>query len=326
MRPPRHRPPGSDLPIELPTPEHASRPRGVQWVTALLPAAAGGAIAWVAHSPQFLLFALLSPVMMLSTALGDRLHWRRSRRVEAATFRRRRVDAERRIDEALERETAARRAAAPDAGTLLVAVSLPTCRVWERRRNDDDVLLVRLGTADLPSALHIRNGSTSEPAGTVSAVPLTVDLRRGPLGLAGPADVVAASVRWIVGQLAALHSPSDVELALLLDPERAADWEWARWLPHLRGRVASNEDEWPALVAQLAAAVDQRLGNGGSILVSWPGPWMVLVVDRNVPPQRRARPRRSLGEGDGRGAHGSLRGDGGDRAADLVRHGCPGRR
>lgn len=280
LRSPRRRSPVPDAEIVLPTRPDRSRPRGVQWVTALLPAAAGGAIAWFAHSPQFLLFALLSPLVMVSTALGDRLHWRRSRRRDAATFRQRRAATERRIADALVRETAGRRALSPDAATVRVAACLPTCRLWERRRTDDDFLDVRLGTADLPSTLQVRDGAPAAPAATLTSVPANVGLRSGPVGVAGPADVVAASLRWLVGQLAVLHSPLDLELALLLDPERSADWAWARWIPHVHGRVAPSEPAWAALVADLAAALEHRRAQRRAEPGRWSGPWLLLVVDR----------------------------------------------
>jgi S-DNA-T family DNA segregation ATPase FtsK/SpoIIIE len=280
LRPPRGAAQAIEREIVLPTRSTAARPRGVQWVTALLPAAAGAAIAWFSHSPQFLLFALLSPVMMISTSLGDRVHWRRSRRRDAATFKRRRAEADQQVAEALESETLQRRSASPDPAALLRLASLPSSRLWERRRGAADLLSLRVGTADLPSTLRARAGNGSAPAGTLGAVPLCVDLRRGPLGVAGPAKIADGLARWLVAQLAALHSPIDVELALLLSPGASVGWAWSRWLPHLRGRVAVTEGEWTALVAELASTVDQRHASQVRDPAGWQGPWLVLVVDR----------------------------------------------
>ena len=280
LRPPRRPIVVPELEITLPVSAATMRPRGVQWITALLPAAAGGALAWFAHSPQFLLFALLSPVMMISTALGDRAHWRRSRRKEAASFRQRRAAAARQISEGLAVEADSRRAAAPDPAAMLRQASLPGSRVWERCRADADLLRLRVGTAELPSSLMTRSGSVLAPAGTVPAAPLCVDLQRGPLGVAGPADVAAGLVRWLAGQCAALHSPADVEIALLADAERADGWAWMRWLPHLRGRVATSADECAALVAELAATLEQRHADRRLDPADWGGPWLVLIIDR----------------------------------------------
>ena len=287
LRPPRRPHVVSDDEIVLPARASGTRPHRSQWLAALVPAVGGAAIAWYMHSPQFLLFALLSPLLIVSTSLGDRMHWRRSRRREAAAYRRRRESVDRAIVERLAAETATRRAGAPDAVSVARQAALPGSRLWERRRGDADVLRIRLGLAEQPSAVQVRDGTASAPAGTLVAVPVCVDLRRGPLGIAGPPDVLAAVGRWLVGQMAVLHSPADLELALVIDASRAADWQWARWLPHLRGRVASHASDAATLLADIAALVESR-GHARRSEAGWSGPWLLLVVDdaarwRDVP-------------------------------------------
>lgn len=279
-RAPRAAAPVLDREIAIPQRVESTQPRRVQWVTALLPAAAGGAIAWIMHSPQFLLFALLSPVMMVSSSLGDRAHWRRSRRREAATYRVRRSEADRAITDALADETTARRTNAPDPAALRRLASTPSSRLWERRRTDIDHLCLRLGSTDLPSTLQVRTGSSVGPAGVLHNVPLCVDLRAGPVGIAGPAGVVAGLSRWLVAQLAVLHSPADVDLVLLLSIDSAPHWTWARWLPHLGGRVATCPDEWQALVVDLTATLEQRRAARRLDPRGWAGKWTVVVVDQ----------------------------------------------
>jgi S-DNA-T family DNA segregation ATPase FtsK/SpoIIIE len=184
------------------------------------------------------------------------------------------------VTDTLVAETAARRSGAPDPAALLRLAALPSSRLWERRRNDPDLLHVRVGTADLPSMLQTREGTEVAAAGVLNSVPLSVDLRRGPLGIAGPPEVAAGLSRWLVGQLAALHSPADLGFALLLDQDRCDRWTWARWLPHLRGRVATTEDAWASMINDLAATMDQRLENRRLDPDGWRGAWLVLVVDR----------------------------------------------
>lgn len=278
LRPPRRIDGVAEHEVVVPVRFAPARPRGVQWVSALLPAAAGGAIAWATGSAQFLLFAVLSPVMMVSTALGDRMHWRRSRRRDAATYEGRRAASEHQIAAALREETRARRGEAPDPAAVARLAALPGTRLWERRRSDPDFLRVRLGTADLPSTVRRRDGAVTAAAGTVHDVPACVSLRAGPLGVAAPPRVLAGSGRWLVGQLAALHSPADVEIVVLTcDAER---WRWCRWLPHVRGRVACGQNEWSRLVGELAADLERRLTGLRHDRSEWAGPWRVLVVDR----------------------------------------------
>jgi S-DNA-T family DNA segregation ATPase FtsK/SpoIIIE len=280
LRPPRAQPTTAGREITLPTRSVSSRPMRLQWAAAILPAMAGAVLAWTSHSPQFLLFALLSPAMMISTTLGDRVHWRRSRRRDAVAFGRKCAEADLRVREAIAAETKARRSAAPDPAVVMRISTLPGSRLWERQRGDPDLLTLRLGVAQLPSATQARRGAALTPAGTLSSVPLCVDLRAGPMGVAGPYVVTSALCRWLVGQLAALHSPVDVEIGFLLSADIAVQWTWARWLPHVRGRVATSEEECARLVAELTSAADRRGAALGRDAQDWRGPWLVLVVDR----------------------------------------------
>ncbi|MGI8679481.1 MAG: FHA domain-containing protein, partial [Jatrophihabitans sp.] len=228
-RAPRQRPPAARGPIAGPSRAGArEQPRRFQWITALLPAIGGVAIAILLHAPQFLLFALLSPVMLLSGAWGDRVHWRRSRRRAEADYRRARAVADAQIRAGLVSETSARRTGSPDPPTVLRIAQAPAVRLWERSRADADWLIVRVGSADLPSLLQTQSGSAVTPAGVVTSVPVHVDLRAGPLGVAGPGDTAAGIARWIVAPLAVFPSPLDLEFVLLLDPGADGRWGWAR--------------------------------------------------------------------------------------------------
>jgi S-DNA-T family DNA segregation ATPase FtsK/SpoIIIE len=88
------------------------------------------------------------------------------------------------------------------------------------------------------------------------------------LGVAGPRDRTQPIARWLVTQVAALHSPRDVQVVVVAEPAAAADWEWVRWLPHCRpdGRqdcratLGLGTAQAAARVAELAALVEARRG------------------------------------------------------------------
>ncbi|WP_037852099.1 FHA domain-containing protein [Streptomyces sp. NRRL S-1824] len=114
----------------------------------------------------------------------------------------------------------------PDPATVLLTALGPGPRLWERDAEHPEALVVRLGTTDRAE---------------LPAVPVTVGLREaGSLGLAGPRERLAGLTRSVVAQLAALHSPADLEIVLIsTDRARNADerrrqWAWLGWLPHLR--------------------------------------------------------------------------------------------
>ncbi|WP_406148503.1 FHA domain-containing protein [Streptomyces sp. NBC_01012] len=151
----------------------------------------------------------------------------------------------------------------PDPATVLLTALGPGPRLWERDTAHPEALVVRLGTterADLP------------------AVPVTVGLREaGSLGLAGPRARLSGLARSTVAQLAALHSPFDVEIVLIstdrarsLD-ERRREWSWLGWLPHLRPMhgqdcrllLAYDREQAAARAAELVRRMDEGpLGHG----------------------------------------------------------------
>ncbi|MGI8759902.1 MAG: FtsK/SpoIIIE domain-containing protein, partial [Jatrophihabitantaceae bacterium] len=266
--------------IVIPAGAAGGAPQRVQWIAALVPAAAGGALAVSLHSPQFLLFALLSPVVLLATALGDRIHWRRTRRRAALDHRRAVATAERRIESAITEEVLLRRVRDPDPAAVLRLAAIPGSRLWERRRDDCELLRVRIGLGNVPSSVRLRRGEVTGPAACLEDVPVSVDLRAGPLGVAAPGRVAVGVGRWLLGQLATLCSPADVEFAFLLCEDAAPRWHWARWLPHVRARVASTPAERQVLLAELGQLADQRGGIHRRNRDTWNGRWLVLVVDR----------------------------------------------
>ncbi|MEU5097273.1 FHA domain-containing protein [Streptomyces sp. NPDC020996] len=120
----------------------------------------------------------------------------------------------------------------PDPAVLLLTALGPGPRLWERGPGHPETLTVRLGTADR---------AAPDGSGLLPAVPVTANLREaGSLGLAGPRARLSGLARAVVAQLAALHSPELLEIVLISADrsrpvqERAAEWSWLGWLPHVR--------------------------------------------------------------------------------------------
>ncbi|MFF5333904.1 FHA domain-containing protein [Streptomyces sp. NPDC013181] len=177
----------------------------------------------------------------------------------------------------------------PDPAAVLLTALGPGPRLWERDPAHPEALVVRLGTtdrADLP------------------AVPVTVSLREaGSLGLAGPRDRLSGLARSCVAQLAALHSPADLEIVLISTDrarsteERRREWSWLGWLPHLRPMhgqdcrllLAYDRDQALARTAELVRRLDDGpLGPGwasqdpatiAEAARAHAGPFTVVVLD-----------------------------------------------
>ncbi|MFF7341215.1 FHA domain-containing protein [Streptomyces sp. NPDC008163] len=177
----------------------------------------------------------------------------------------------------------------PDPAAVLLTALGPGPRLWERDPAHPEALVVRLGTtdrADLP------------------AVPVTVSLREaGSLGLAGPRERLSGLARSAVAQLAALHSPADLEIVLIstdrarTTEERRREWAWLGWLPHLRPMhgqdcrllLAYDRDQALARTAELVRRLDDGpLGPGwasqdpaavAEAARSHEGPFTVVILD-----------------------------------------------
>ncbi|MFG3142167.1 FHA domain-containing protein [Streptomyces sp. NPDC048211] len=177
----------------------------------------------------------------------------------------------------------------PDPASVLLTALGPGPRLWERDTAHPEALVVRLGTterADLP------------------AVPVTVGLREaGSLGLAGPRERLAGLARSAIAQLAALHSPADLEIVLISTDrargtdERRREWAWLGWLPHLRPMhgqdcrllLAYDREQAVARTTELVRRLDEGpLGPGwasldpGTVAEAarhYEGPFTVVIVD-----------------------------------------------
>ncbi|SCF84413.1 FHA domain-containing protein, partial [Streptomyces sp. Ncost-T10-10d] len=177
----------------------------------------------------------------------------------------------------------------PDPAAVLLTALGPGPRLWERDIAHPEALVVRLGTTDRAE---------------LPAVPVTVGLREaGSLGLAGPRTRLAGLARSAVAQLAALHSPADLEIVLIsTDRARSADerrreWAWLGWLPHLRPMhgqdcrllLAYDREQAVARTTELVRRLDDGpLGPGWASLDrgtvaeaagQYAGPYTVVIID-----------------------------------------------
>ncbi|GAA2480589.1 type VII secretion protein EccC [Actinocorallia cavernae] len=192
------------------------------------------------------------------------------------------------LREQLAEEERERRASAqvlnppPDA---LYDIVRDPARLWERRRTDGDFLRVRVGTGRMPVRdlkIAQQGSSVLTPPdrfmlneasaltsrfGTGSELPLTVPLDRvGDISVIGPREDTLRVVRALFLQTAAAHAPDDVALAVAAPGDRLADWEWAKWLPHMLdpeqfdGPVAARRiaPSLPQLARQIGAELRRR--------------------------------------------------------------------
>ncbi|MGR3867169.1 type VII secretion protein EccCa [Streptomyces graminifolii] len=123
-------------------------------------------------------------------------------------------------------------------------------RLWERRPGHEDFGRIRIGLATRRAALEFLPPQTKpvedlEPLcaislrrftkahQTVPLLPVPVSLQRfTSVEFTGEIEEAVALARAMLGQLAVLHSPDELRVAVLGDETAHHDWDWLKWLPH----------------------------------------------------------------------------------------------
>ena len=209
-----------------------------------------------------------------------------ARRRAAAAFERAKADAEGKVIAALATEAQLRRAKNPDLASLLAAAVRPEPGLWSRDPRNPGLLELRLGTARVASQITVGAGDqTYRPR--VSGAPITIDLAKaGVLGLVGPRPALDGLARALVAQLAAMCTPTDLELVVLC-AGNAEPWRWVRWLPHLvpqdgqdcRALIGLDRAQVAARLAELTARIAERESAMPTRADTWTGRRTVVVVD-----------------------------------------------
>ncbi|MGY5056056.1 type VII secretion protein EccCa [Streptomyces sp. 900105755] len=201
----------------------------------------------------------------------------------------------------------------------LWAIAAQRRRVWERRVTDADFLKVSVGTGNAPLSTPIRMSTRNDPTveydpraktaadrlvdsmSVVGDQPAVLDLAKaGVVSVLGPPKVARAVVRALLCQIAVLHAPDDVGIAVATGGE---DWNWAKWLPHTHEPDATGEAGVVPLVAEDFEGIADHLQQALEAAAQQPsrrlsltgqdGPdtrrRLVVVLDRYLPRAAWAR-------------------------------------
>ncbi|PXX01564.1 type VII secretion protein EccCa [Mycolicibacterium moriokaense] len=126
-------------------------------------------------------------------------------------------------------------------------------RMWDRPPGSDEFAVVRVGVGKVALAMSIDKpkipeASQIEPATGhalrkflieqeyIDDMAKVIWVQRFPgLSIVGDMEQTRALARAMICQLAAFHSPSDVQVIVVSAAPTV--WEWAKWLPHLQHRT-----------------------------------------------------------------------------------------
>ncbi|AZI57494.1 FHA domain-containing protein [Nakamurella antarctica] len=232
--------------LTVPGPAPTRARRALPLLAAGMGAALGVGIAVITGYWTFLLLAALGPLMMLSTAVADRVNGRKSHRRETADHTLLLANHIGALNAAMESDREDAWDRFPDPAEVLTRAAGPSARLWERGPSDDEWLFLRVGVGTRKTRCAM-----PEPP-DVADVPITLDLARaGTVGVSGESQDL---LRSILAQLAVLHSPAQLRIVIIT---RDPDFYALRDLPHSRapgagfGSVVSSLDAAAATIAAL---------------------------------------------------------------------------
>jgi S-DNA-T family DNA segregation ATPase FtsK/SpoIIIE len=321
---PFNRPP---RPASAPPPEQITPPKPAQTgqgkvplglIGIITPLLFAGIMFLVLKNAQFLLFAGLTPVMGIATAVDSKRRGRKTERSEKDRFRREMGEFRGKLVATIDDERRRLEGLYPDPAEILRRVTLPSTTVWERRPTHADFLQLRAGVGDVPwtpptgdlgrrAELPDELREALEESAVIPGAPMPVDLSEGGVvGIVGDRTAALALARSLICQAAVLSGPADLPVMVLTNPEAAFEWDWAKWLPHTRdatgaGRMLSDHpDLSTAMVeARLKAAESQdRFARPEPSSARQVGPTLLAVVDDEKLTEGRKAPTRSLLRGE----------------------------
>ncbi len=174
-RPPRLHPAAGVTEFSVPSEPKRPDKQSFPILMMMVPVVMAVALYLFTRSAYSLVMLGASPLMYLASTTGSRRDTRRRYARDMEDYHRRRVQVEEAAVDALVGERGTRRRTFPDPASVLLFATGPRARLWERRRWDSDFLHLRLGTADLPSEITIR-----DPAREAHEGPLQLDGPRRP--------------------------------------------------------------------------------------------------------------------------------------------------
>ncbi|HEY4864109.1 MAG TPA: type VII secretion protein EccCb [Candidatus Dormibacteraeota bacterium] len=287
----------------------------VGWLQYLVPVIGSlGAVLFVVVNPKPIyivsgvLFALAAVAMGVGMGAQQQLGARRRTALERGRYQVYLAGLRRAARGVTEQQRAAAAWRHPAPGGLQQVVRSEVRR-WERRQDDADFLELRVGEGRRPLATPLRLEGGGGPLnrtdpvaeqalrsfvsaqGTVSDQPLTVRLTEAPvLSVVGARQPALSLLRALLGQLVALHAPDDARLMLCLGERERGDWQWTKWLPHLRTSGVAGEGsairvggapDLAAAIATEAALAGARTSPGEPAPAR---PWLVILADGVMPP------------------------------------------
>jgi DNA segregation ATPase FtsK/SpoIIIE-like protein len=282
-RPARHHPaPVERGVVTIPAPPTAPDPAGsAVWQTVTPVLGSAGVLGFAVTTGELrhiVTAGVIAGVLVLSSTISRLVGIRTSRRDRQRATERYRAhlgEIRARLDESAAVQRRSVEAANPALHELVELVhSGPG--TWERRPHHSDFLSLRLGTGTVPAWLTpelepsdpmtLADPELLGEAATLEAetrllsnVPIVIDLSdAGCVAVVADRSIGRRTAASLVAQLAALRSPAELTIAAHIAPEHHDEWNWIKWLPHVRASQFGSDDG-TSLVSSSARELDVLL-------------------------------------------------------------------
>ncbi|MCK9879071.1 hypothetical protein MXD59_25490 [Frankia sp. Ag45/Mut15] len=244
-----------------PTPREPGRASPFNWASLAAPLVLAGLLFVMTRQMIYALMSALGAIIVVFSFVESRLRRRREVRRGAAEQAAELVAFDTRLDEARHQELRRRWDVTPTAADWVHLADQLGAALWERGPTDSDFLDVFVAVGHLDWRPPVERGDQAGAeirqrvarSGGLVSVPLTFSLDRGELvTLRGPRPDVLGLVRAAICQACCAQGPAHLRIGLLV--EDTTDWEWLKWLPHLRDDTTGD----PRVRCIDAAADPQR--------------------------------------------------------------------
>lgn len=258
-RPPRICPPLPQGVVTLPAPPHeeqeAQSPSPITMLLPMLTMALLMSIDFIVNHGSFQQIAFLLPMAIftlinpLTGILNARQKRKATDRMQAAQTEQYMKDIAKARAQLVQLATEQRRIALltdPDPADLEEQVQR-RAHLWERRPEDPDFLMVRVGKGRLPLTVSIEIPSHQHTSllvkqelqqlkdafAFVEDIPCSIPLTKvKSLGITGRRQDAAAFAHAMLCQIAVHHSPQEVRILGIYPSSQKHDWDWLQQLPH----------------------------------------------------------------------------------------------
>lgn len=254
----------------VPAPPDRPTPNPWRWAAILAPLVMGVAMVFIMGNIRFAMFAFLSPVMAVGNWIENKVGSKKQRVNSEQEWKERLDELEAALGDALVAERGQRLRASPSVKECARRARTRQTRLWERGREDGDFMHVRVGLGDVKSVINLewsnsddsRMDETRErfaPYETCSDVPVIVECAKdGVVGVYGPREEADGLANSLLIQILTTHSPEEIVMAAILgDPP--GDYEWLKWVPHLRSAASPLPGSQLALGAEAGNDLLMRL-------------------------------------------------------------------